>query len=235
MINRVGQKYGTLTVTALAGSDNGALWQCVCECGKPRCPKTIVVRAAHLASGRTKTCKGQLLPLTGMRFGRLTVIESAGDRKWKCVCDCGNVKIVNDANLGRNTNSCGCLRIEVTIAQDKARSIPIEDRFWRFVDKNGPVPEICPQLGACWIWTGALDQQGYGRKEINGVQVVASRIAWFLVHGSFPQFNACHHCDNPPCVNPGHLFDGDNAANQYDRMVKELGGKPYFDSVHTFE
>src|SRR4051812_28604585 len=54
--------------------------------------------------------------LTGKRFGRLLVIElsaKSGKTKcshWLCLCDCGTKKIVSIANLGKNTNSCGCLR-----------------------------------------------------------------------------------------------------------------------------
>ena len=32
---------------------------------------------------------------------------------------------------------------------------PVEERFWPKVDKNGPVPEPHPELGPCWVWTGA--------------------------------------------------------------------------------
>lgn len=52
--------------------------------------------------------------LTGRRFGRLTVIERAENRKgrvmWKCVCDCGNICVVNAYHLtSGHSNSCGCL------------------------------------------------------------------------------------------------------------------------------
>ncbi len=55
--------------------------------------------------------------LTGQRFGRLTVLEFMPDEtrhtKWKCKCDCGNIKIVEGANLkSGNTQSCGCLIVE---------------------------------------------------------------------------------------------------------------------------
>lgn len=53
--------------------------------------------------------------LTGQKFGRLFVIEraddfGAGNRKWKCRCDCGNEKEIQDASLYRGlTKSCGCV------------------------------------------------------------------------------------------------------------------------------
>lgn len=49
--------------------------------------------------------------LQGKKFGKLTVIEFAGNSKWKCSCDCGGLSYVYTANLNRgNTLSCGCVR-----------------------------------------------------------------------------------------------------------------------------
>ncbi len=56
--------------------------------------------------------------LVGKRFGHLTVIERAGNRKsgsplWKCRCDCGKVKIIQTCNLlNGQSKSCGCARHE---------------------------------------------------------------------------------------------------------------------------
>ena len=54
--------------------------------------------------------------LTGKRFGRLTVVGPHPVRtgykmiRWICKCDCGNEKLITTANIGKNTNSCGCIR-----------------------------------------------------------------------------------------------------------------------------
>ena len=54
--------------------------------------------------------------LTGKRFGRLVVAGPHPERtnykmiRWICICDCGNEKLVTTANIGNNTNSCGCIR-----------------------------------------------------------------------------------------------------------------------------
>jgi hypothetical protein len=54
--------------------------------------------------------------LTGQRFGRLTVLELAYIRDyrshWLCKCDCGNDCVINSHNLGKHTNSCGCIAME---------------------------------------------------------------------------------------------------------------------------
>ena len=55
---------------------------------------------------------GQLLNLTGQRFGRLVVVEYSHSKDgafWKCQCDCGNASIVKGAHLRYGSNkSCGC-------------------------------------------------------------------------------------------------------------------------------
>jgi len=56
--------------------------------------------------------------MVGKQFGRLTVLEEAGRSKygavlWKCLCNCGTIKIVNGNELRRgDTKSCGCLNKE---------------------------------------------------------------------------------------------------------------------------
>ena len=65
---------------------------------------------------------GKFIDLTGERFGRLTVIERAGDYvdpagnhriMWKCRCDCGKETVVHGCTLrGGTANSCGCLQRE---------------------------------------------------------------------------------------------------------------------------
>jgi len=61
----------------------------------------------------------KLIDLTGQRFGRLTVLRRDHGKFWECRCDCGNTCIVNRDHLGRDTNSCGCLRREVTSAMHR--------------------------------------------------------------------------------------------------------------------
>lgn len=93
-------------------------------------------------------------------------------------------------------------------------------RFWSKVNKTE---------GGCWEWTGSLQTQGYGNIEIKGKRLLPHRIAYVLHKGEIPQgLSVCHHCDNPKCCNPEHLFlgtaaDNMNDASQKGRMAYQKG------------
>ena len=95
------------------------------------------------------------------------------------------------------------------------RRRPTEVRFWSKVDRRGP--------DDCWTWTAARDKDGYGHFSINTAAPGgrAHRASWVFANGPVPPgLCVCHRCDNPPCVNPGHLFLGTNSDNMRDREAK---------------
>lgn len=107
---------------------------------------------------------------------------------------------------------------------------PIAERFWAKVNKDGPVPPHRPDLGQCWVWTASTASNGtalYGRfgtgsaAKRNQKCWLAHRFSWKLAHGECPdELHVCHHCDNPLCVRPDHLFLGDDFDNMQDCAAK---------------
>jgi len=73
---------------------------------------------------------------------------------------------------------------------------------------------------ACWEWTGAI-RGGYGAVVINKKCYRAHRVAWVIRFGDIPNgMCVCHHCDNPRCVRPDHLWLGTQQENQEDKIRK---------------
>ena len=134
LIDITGNKYGRLTVikrvedsVCKKSGKRQPQWLCQCDCGN-----TAICQAANLKSGKSRSCgclwkekhsKATVSDLAGQRFGRLVVLNRAGDvasgkRKvvnWLCQCDCGNTITVRACNLKNgSTVSCGCYNKERT-------------------------------------------------------------------------------------------------------------------------
>lgn len=91
---------------------------------------------------------------------------------------------------------------------------PMEYRFWKRVDKEGP---IHPILGQCWQWIGYKLKTGYGKFTWG----LAHRYSWSVHRGEIPDgISVLHQCDNPSCVNPDHLFLGTQLGNMMDMQEK---------------
>lgn len=89
----------------------------------------------------------------------------------------------------------------------------IETRFWAKVRKAG--------TEECWVWGAYRNARGYGKFGIGSVVYLAHRVSWRLANGPVPDgLCVCHHCDNPPCVNPAHLFLGSQSDNLQDMFRK---------------
>lgn len=95
------------------------------------------------------------------------------------------------------------------------------EMFWSRVDKAaGP--------DACWPWTGAKHFRGYGACAPGYGDCRAHRVSWLYTHGSLPKgLGVLHKCDNPICVNPAHLYLGDQKANAADKVARGRFGNRY--------
>jgi hypothetical protein len=87
------------------------------------------------------------------------------------------------------------------------------DAFWSLV-------RVIP--GNCWEWLGHKQQTGHGCWVKWGKRDKAYRWAYQFVIGPIPpKLFICHHCDNPSCCNPAHLYAGTHADNMRD--MKDRG------------
>lgn len=88
------------------------------------------------------------------------------------------------------------------------------ESFWKKVSKGDD----------CWVWSGNKNLQGYGLVDLSGKQRLAHRVSWAIHNGNLPEvIFVLHHCDNPPCIRPDHLFLGGHIENTRDRVSK---GRP---------
>lgn len=107
----------------------------------------------------------------------------------------------------------------------------LDDKFWKCIIKDGPLPAHRPELGPCWIWIGSTLKDGRGTLSVDGKSVLAARFSFKLHNGKIDEdLNVCHHCDNPNCPNPSHLFQGTQRDNLQDAKQKgrvHLGEKRF--------
>jgi hypothetical protein len=106
-----------------------------------------------------------------------------------------------------------------------------EERFWSKVDKSlGHGPK-----GNCWIWTAGKSsrdpRRAYGVMRYDGRIWQTHRLSFFLTFGPITRW-ILHKCDNPLCVRPDHLYEGDAFNNAQDRWSRGRGNASLSQSRH---
>ena len=112
-------------------------------------------------------------------------------------------------------------------------SVPLAERFWSRVEFTD----------GCWLWTGTTvdKERPYGSIWAYGKYELAHRVSWRLHYGEIPEGrHVCHHCDNPRCVRPDHLFVGTNQENMLDasrkgRLPKQRKRRTHCKRGHAYD
>ena len=109
-------------------------------------------------------------------------------------------------------------------------------RFFAKINKDGPT---MPHMDTpCWVWTAGKGRRGYGSAGSSpwGRRFKTSpahRLSYICYKGEIPKgLFVCHTCDNPPCINPEHLFLGTHRDNMKDMYKKQRDNHPGGESSH---
>jgi hypothetical protein len=98
------------------------------------------------------------------------------------------------------------------------------NKFWSKVKKTEK----------CWIWEGGRADTQYGEIGLNGKTIYAHRASYEICNGEIPKgLFVLHRCDNPPCVNPKHLWLGTQAENIQDCISKGRARRAYGENTRA--
>lgn len=148
-----------------------------------------------------------------------------------CECGCGTfTKLAPWSTVAKGWTKGQPLRFvrgHATKGRPRDR-VPLEERFWNFINKDGPLPLACPERGPCWIWRGSTTKDYGMLKGTAYNNMLAHRVSWMLHNGPIPDgLDICHYCDNPTCINPHHLFIGTHKDNMMDMASKGRARNQY--------
>jgi len=122
--------------------------------------------------------------------------------------------------IKQNYCSSKCSKIKFPI------KIYLQNKYNDLMSKTQKTITDCFELKKC------ITSKGYGRIPIFGKNKSAHRFVWELLKGDIPEgLCVCHHCDNPKCINPDHLFLGTFYDNNHDKINK--GKQPKGLQIHS--
>ena len=82
-------------------------------------------------------------------------------------------------------------------------------------------PRVFVNENQCWIWSAGKDARGYPICKIKNKTHKVSRVVYEIFRGKIPkEFDICHRCDTPACINPKHLWAATSKENMHDCVKK---------------
>ena len=98
----------------------------------------------------------------------------------------------------------------------------VNDMPKQIKDFNWLISKSKRNENGCIEWLGGKrNKSGYGATHVDDKTVHVHRLSWILNFGEIPDgLFVCHKCDNPPCINPEHLFLGTHRDNMLDCQNK---------------
>lgn len=167
------------------------------------CEQVFYAKTAHVKAGGAKYCT------------RACLFEALKRRVERICEQCGMIFVIPPSALKRPARFCGV----VCHGRNKVgRHTPVEERVWKHIDRRS--------AAECWPWTASVDVNGYGQiNDGNGRIRKAHQISLEIKLGR-PLTSGewgLHHCDNPPCCNPDHLYAGTAADNMRDMLTRGRG------------
>lgn len=143
------------------------------------------------------------LPIRGKPYGKLVKRECGF---------CGLGFLYNAADVARGFGKFCSRPCLIRGRQHGRAKRSLADRYWEKVIRRGD--------DECWGWSG-FKHGGYGRLRADTNAVGAHRVSYEIHFGPIPDsMFVCHHCDNPECSNPRHLFLGTSGDNNRDCTKK---------------
>lgn len=188
---------------------------CHCGCGQ-------ITRISQKTDNRCGWVKGQPLRYIQGHQGKHFALTVSPNPSGLCMCGCGqSAPVAGQSDIAKGYVKGEPMRFVIGHHQ-RLRVRLVEDRFWEKVDRRGP--------DECWEWQGARNSKGYGElgRAKGKKNEYAHRLAYRIHYGSISEgMFVLHRCDNPPCCNPRHLFEGTPQDNTDDMIAKGRQGNQW--------
>jgi HNH endonuclease len=105
--------------------------------------------------------------------------------------------------------------IRKTINPHLAHEMSDVDYLAHYLSRCKPNPKGCLE------YQGGRNEKGYSQVSVRNKRWALTRFVYTVTYGEIPAGHmVCHRCDNPPCINPAHLYTGTMAENARDSVEK---------------